>query len=1669
MKREMRELILIVFLLLPGSLIAQTSYYVSSSEGSDSNTGTSSGQPWRSLEKVNSLKPAAGDKILFKRGDQWVGTLTPSASGSAGNPITYGAYGTGNKPKIYGSEVITGWTVHSGNIYKATLSNDINQLFLDGERIQLARIPKTGYYDVTSVNSTTQFVSTQVSGAINHTGAKAVIRTNKWGMATKSVTGSSSQTITVESAPLYTISTGDGFFLNNKLDYLTAAGEYYYNASTNTVYLWTPSGDSPANYEVRGSSVSNLISMNNKDYITIENLELSQCSDAAISTDYCDYLTINNVDIINPDSKGIYINHDTYGNYTNITIDGANHIAFHAQMTSYSNISDNTITNTALFDNLGLTGMGSEQDGKAISNPAGTNNTFRYNRIENVGYTALGWTTQNAVVDKNFIKNACLVKDDGGGIYSFSSSAAVDKSGGSKVTNNIVLYTRGTTAGTNSKFSSGFGIYMDNNIKNVLVQGNTIAYSGFGGIHLHENDNITVNNNTIFDGMYGVYSDEENGNCTITNNIIYVFEKNYENYSDTRVVGQRNGASHVYDNNKYYSKYKEGTFRDQESFTAFAAWKSATGQDANSTLDGSPLADGEKEELFYNDTKQTKTISLGSSVYRNLDGKEVSGSISLEPFTSQILIKTSKETTEKVNQAPEIQDQSFEISSPKEVNELIGQVTANDPDAGQELTYSIVEGNEENLFAIEALTGELTANIAIPATNDQTTILTVQVTDSDSSPLSANAQITIRIKAIETAPAPDTTNPVIVSFSVPSTSTTLSIPVTEFTASDNSSIAGYQLTESASAPATGDTNWTSSAPDSYTFSGEGTHTLYAWAKDAAGNISAATSRSVSITLPDLSPTFSEYLFEEPSGETVIDTQGSNDGTLLNEEIRVEGVIGDGLQLNGKGYISLGNAFGANVQDQLTLSAWIQPQSTSSIYQGIIMHGGPNVDSYALYIHPEYQSISFKTSGTTSAWTTIGNIADLWDGNWHHVAVTYDGNQKTIYLDNEVLITVNASGSIDSGEGYNLLIGAGRDEENPTLLYEGLIDEVRIYNSALTSSEISELYNRVKIEPNQSPEILAQSFEITEPKSIDDLIGKITATDPDANQTLNYTITEGNTSGLFKIDPATGEVFANTNLAASSDQTITLLVKVTDNHQEPLSASANITITIQAVETNKQPVIQDLSLELPGNFEVNDLVGKIIASDPDAGQLLTYTITGGNEAGLFKINPETGEIRAAADFITTTDKTVVLAIEVKDNGNEPLSAFATATINITAIQLNQNPVIADQSFDIDGDLPSNTLIGKIVASDPDAGQNLSYLIVQGNEAGTFKLNAQTGEIITNQVISSNIGENLNLVVQVTDDHQIPLSAQANISIHITPAFVNQSPVIYDQSFEIRKNAKLGDMIGQVIATDPNTEQRLTFSILSGNEEGAFSIDPETGGLYATDAIQISTSESIVLEVEVTDNAVESLSASAYITVNIVINGKIVDGEVKNNNPNRIILTYSESLKSGSLKSSQIYSDFTLSGGKAVKQVTINGNEIYLDLDSKYEYDDEIIVSYSRGTTPIYDEFGNEMEPFENYQIANNIMMGNGINTGIDPTANALDVIVFPNPSAGQVNIRANNLSSDDCELFLFSMTGNLVSKKLVSASFGNLEERLNLSHLKKGTYVIKLISKRQIFQDKIVIM
>jgi hypothetical protein len=113
---------------------------------------------------------------------------------------------------------------------------------------------------------------------------------------------------------------------------------------------------------------------------------------------------------------------------------------------------------------------------------------------------------------------------------------------------------------------------------------------------------------------------------------------------------------------------------------------------------------------------------------------------------------------------------------------------------------------------------------------------------------SLSATVTITLP-----PVSDKTPPTVTDFSLPGTADSLTIPINKFTATDNTGVTGYKLTESATTPNASAPGWSTSAPSTYAFVSEGTKTLYAWARDAAGNISSSLSATVTITLPSPSP------------------------------------------------------------------------------------------------------------------------------------------------------------------------------------------------------------------------------------------------------------------------------------------------------------------------------------------------------------------------------------------------------------------------------------------------------------------------------------------------------------------------------------------------------------------------------------------------------------------------------------------------------------------------------------------------------------------------------------------------------------------------------------------------------------------------------------------------
>ena len=121
------KLLIVFVLILFSSVLQATTYYVDATGGNDSNNGKTEATAWKTISKViksaKDFKP--GDNILFKRGERWDKRFKVDnhPSGTSENPITYGAYGTGEKPiiNVFVEQSNINWVLKSENQWQADI------------------------------------------------------------------------------------------------------------------------------------------------------------------------------------------------------------------------------------------------------------------------------------------------------------------------------------------------------------------------------------------------------------------------------------------------------------------------------------------------------------------------------------------------------------------------------------------------------------------------------------------------------------------------------------------------------------------------------------------------------------------------------------------------------------------------------------------------------------------------------------------------------------------------------------------------------------------------------------------------------------------------------------------------------------------------------------------------------------------------------------------------------------------------------------------------------------------------------------------------------------------------------------------------------------------------------------------------------------------------------------------------------------------------------------------------------------------------------------------------------------------------------------------------------------------------------------------------------------
>jgi hypothetical protein len=202
-----------------------------------------------------------------------------------------------------------------------------------------------------------------------------------------------------------------------------------------------------------------------------------------------------------------------------------------------------------------------------------------------------------------------------------------------------------------------------------------------------------------------------------------------------------------------------------------------------------------------------------------------------------------------------------------------------------------------------------------------------------------------------------------------------------------------------------------------------------------------------------------WKLDENGGETAADSSTSgNNGRLLGgpQWKPSGGKIGGTLQFDGvDDYVDCGNDAKLNINHEITIAAWVKTNDTGNSQFNPYVTKGDR--TYGLKQH-EGNNLEFVIYSDT--WYVAHLPVDRsFNGTWHHLVGTFDGNQLKLYVDGALKVTTDCPGSRIADSAANLNIARNSDESDR--FYEGAIDDVRIYNYALSEGVVEALYNEGK--------------------------------------------------------------------------------------------------------------------------------------------------------------------------------------------------------------------------------------------------------------------------------------------------------------------------------------------------------------------------------------------------------------------------------------------------------------------------------------------------------------------------------------------------------------------------------------------------------------------------------
>ncbi|WP_314962302.1 LamG-like jellyroll fold domain-containing protein [Bradyrhizobium cosmicum] len=306
-----------------------------------------------------------------------------------------------------------------------------------------------------------------------------------------------------------------------------------------------------------------------------------------------------------------------------------------------------------------------------------------------------------------------------------------------------------------------------------------------------------------------------------------------------------------------------------------------------------------------------------------------------------------------------------------------------------------------------------------------------------------------------------------------------------------------------------------------------------------------------------------YSFDETSGSIAQDQQGEHDGTIIGAT-HVPGVSGNALQFNGSSdYVSVPDSSEWNLgSDDFTIEFWVnfnsipggglngdvpiaQDEGGGTQNKWLINFNGSSID-----FHVVNPSIGGSFSISAPFQPTIGQ--------WYAFALTKSGSSYQFYVDGRLVGSADETLAIPD-VAAPLTIGQAED----AFYFDGKIDGVAIHHRALSQAEVQQGYQ----DGASAPGAISISENTT-------AVTTVVATDPDAGQTLSYSITGGADATKFSINAATGALAFLTapNFEAPTDAGANNVYDVTVQASDGNGGTDTQAIAVTVQNANEAPTI-----------------------------------------------------------------------------------------------------------------------------------------------------------------------------------------------------------------------------------------------------------------------------------------------------------------------------------------------------------------------------------------------------------------------------------------------------------------------------------------------------------------